>query len=57
MAIGSELEMELKWNWIGNWIVNSLIDGRISFFNSIAFRDIVSQYEGQWGGVGILFHI
>lgn len=27
MAIGNELEMELRWNWIGNWIVNSLICG------------------------------
>ena len=27
MAIGNELEMELRWNWIGNWIGNSLIDG------------------------------
>ena len=44
MAIGNELEMELRRNWIGNWIVNSLICG--NWIVAMGWgRDIVSYMK------------
>ena len=46
MAIGSELEMELRRKWIGNWIVNSLIDG--NWIVAMGWDRGIVSYMKQW---------